>query len=582
MSRRSKRSHMTWKRMDLHVHTNASSDYQEENVSFLDILQTAEARGVDIIAFTDHNTVAGYRRMHEEITTLELLEQTNRIQQAENRRLDEYRRLRKKLLILPGLEFTATLGFHILGVFSPDTDVRELEYLLISLRIPVDQLDEGSSTVGATSDVTTAYQKIREAGGIVIAAHANSSNGVAMRGFDFGGQTKIAYTQDRNLHALEVTDLEKRGRYTTARFFDGRKPEYPRPMRCIQGSDAHRLTSLPRNKKSLGVGERMTEVLLPEVSFEALLAVFEGNDTSRTRPYRASQAPVDFVQSAREEGSSIVQSFHESATKQGGRLYAIIADVCAFANTNGGTVYVGVSSNPKAPPKGVSQPGQMVEMLLAEVEHKISPELEIQTDVQETRGVSIVRLIVPAGSDLPYAIDDNKIFVRDEADTNLAVRDEIVALVRRALTNQPDGGESAPVSPKEELAPQDPPAREPDKIPPPRTGVEIIHTETRKGQTFHQMRDLRNDNVVKNVTRRSARRLWHYAISQKEEDPIDPKKVQWRGDIALLKARRHGRVQRYDLAQRSVDSIRVYYGVTEDGMSEPWLRLIPGNEKGEQ
>ena len=76
---------------------------------------------------------------------------------------------------------------------------------------------------------------------MVIAAHANSNHGVVMRGLDIGGQTRIAYTQDPNLHVLEVTDLEKRGRYTTRRFFDGSKPEYPRPMRCIQGSDAHRL-----------------------------------------------------------------------------------------------------------------------------------------------------------------------------------------------------------------------------------------------------------------------------------------------------------------------------------------------------
>ena len=288
--------------MDLHIHTPASSDYQEENVTYLDILQTAEARGVDVLAFTDHNTVAGYKTMMKEISDLELLEKLNRVQPGEKWRLDEYHRLLKKLLVLPGFEFTATLGFHILGIFSPETSVRELEYLLLKLRIPADRLDEGSMTVGATSDATTAYAAIREAGGLVIAAHANSSHGVAMRGLDFGGQTKIAYTQDPNLHVLEVTDLEKGGRFTTARFFDGRKPEYPRPMRCIQGSDAHRLTGLPQNKKSLGVGERMTEILLDDVSFAALLQVLGGNDFSRTRPYRASQAPVDFAQSAREEG----------------------------------------------------------------------------------------------------------------------------------------------------------------------------------------------------------------------------------------------------------------------------------------
>ena len=80
------------------------------------------------------------------------------------------------------------------------------------------------------------WQRIEQLGKLIEEHIAPSQ-----RGLDFGGQTRIAYTQDPNLHVLEVTDLEKRGRYTTRRFFDGSKPEYPRSMRCIQGSDAHRL-----------------------------------------------------------------------------------------------------------------------------------------------------------------------------------------------------------------------------------------------------------------------------------------------------------------------------------------------------
>ena len=63
-----------WRRIDLHLHTPASSDYQEPNVTWLDILQRAEARGLDIIGVTDHNTVTGYRRLRAEIDELELLE----------------------------------------------------------------------------------------------------------------------------------------------------------------------------------------------------------------------------------------------------------------------------------------------------------------------------------------------------------------------------------------------------------------------------------------------------------------------------------------------------------------------------
>ena len=260
-----KHSHtaLQWNIFDFHVHTAASSDYQQPEVTYLDILQRAETRGLDIIAFTDHNTVAGYRRMQEEINQLEMLEKLNRLLPEERNRLNEYRRLTNKILVLPGFEFSATFGFHVLGIFPPQKPVREVEHLLLNLNIPASQLDEGSATVGATMDVLTAYHLINQAGGLVIAAHANSSNGVAMRGFSFGGQTKIAYTQDANLHALEVTDLEIKGPRSTAAFFNGTKPEYPRRMHCIQGSDSHRLAQDPVRKNNLGIGDRSTDVFLP-------------------------------------------------------------------------------------------------------------------------------------------------------------------------------------------------------------------------------------------------------------------------------------------------------------------------------
>ena len=337
-----------WRRMDLHLHTPASSDHQEPHISYLDILRQAAARGLDIIAITDHNTVAGYAAMQKEVEQLLWLESRGRIDPAEQRLLDEYRRVLGKLLVLPGFEFTATFGFHILGIFPPETPVNYLEHLLLTLRVPPASLRVGSQTVGATSDVLTAYHVINEAGGLVIAAHANSGNGVMLRGIDFGGQTRIAYTQDPNLHALEVTDLEKRGNQTTRRFFDGSKPEYPRPMRCIQGSDAHRLIRESMNSPYLGVGDRVTEILLEEVSFEALARVIRGNDHSLTRPWRGTAKAVDFVQSAREEGESLVQSFHLSMNQRGGYQDNILRDICAMANTNGGTIYVGLPADPKA------------------------------------------------------------------------------------------------------------------------------------------------------------------------------------------------------------------------------------------
>jgi hypothetical protein len=569
---------MQWFLMDLHLHTPGSSDFQEPDVSYVDILHHAEMRGLDIIAFTDHNTVAGYKAMMDEIDGLEYLEKLGRIQPDEKRKLAEYRRLLDKILVLPGFEFTATFGFHILGVFSPETSIRQLEHTLLSLNIPPSTLDEGTSIVGASADVLTAYRTISLAGGIVIAAHANSSHGVAMRGFDFGGQTKIAYTQDPYLHALEITDLDRRGRKSTARFFDGTKPEYPRRMRCIQGSDSHRLMADPRNAKHLGIGDRMTEVSLPERSFEALLEVFRSNDFARTRPYHSSRDPFDHVQNAREEGASIVQAFHEGMTRRGGRLYAVIADVCALGNTNGGTIYIGVTAKPKEPPVGVPNISESLEMLRDEIEEKITPPLNVDIDVLETHSKPVIRIQVPRGDDPPYAIDDNKIYVRDEDETNLGVRDEIVQLVLQSLSHRgqmPAASQGVPV--EIEPGPDTMAVPEP-QIEAPRTGVEIIGTEQRKGAKYHMMRDLRNGSVVKNVTRQSARRLWHYAITEKESNPVQPEKVEWHGDIGLWKRYKHSGTVRYDLVQREDGELRVYYGVTYDGMHGPW-QVFAGEEE---
>jgi PHP family Zn ribbon phosphoesterase len=575
---------MQWYSMDMHLHTPASSDFQQPDVKYLEILQKAEARGLDIIAFTDHNTVAGYRKLQDELHQLELLERLNRTLPEEQNRLREYRRLLEKILILPGFEFTATFGFHILGLFPPQTPVREIEHLLIDLNIPTDQLDLGSATVGATTDVLTAYRMIEEAGGIVIAAHANSNNGVAMRGFPIGGQTKIAYTQDMHLNALEVTDLEQRGSRTTATFFNGTKPEYPRRMHCIQGSDSHRLTTDPQRKKNPGIGDRVTEVLLPEVSFEELRDLFLSNDFARTRPRHHKEQPAyDFVLAAREEGANIIQDFHENMTVRGGKLYNIIADVCAFTNTNGGTLYIGLNSEPKTPISGIPNPEQAISQLDKEISARITPPIQCAIDVHETNGKKVLRVLIPRGDDPPYAVDDNKVYVRDEAETGLAVRDEIVSLVLRSRGVQRD---TITKPETEKIVVPEPQAQasaipERDGDTPPRTGVEVVKVDDREGIAYYTMRDLRNGNEVKNVTRVSARRLWHYAITEFDQLPTDLSKIkiQWQGKYGLLGVQRQGKNVRYNFVERTPKGYRLYFGVTDDGIHGHWKELVGGEEE---
>jgi hypothetical protein len=382
-----------------------------------------------------------------------------------------------------------------------------------------------------------------------------------------------------------VTDLEQRGTRTAATFFNGTKPEYPRRMHCIQGSDSHRLSTDPVRKKNPGIGDRVTEVFLPEINFEELRELFLSNDFARTRPRHHKEQPAfDFIQVAREEGPNIIQDFHENMTIRGGKLYAIIADVCAFANTNGGTLYIGLNSDPKKPVTGILNPEQAITQLDKEISTRITPPLQCSIDIHENNGKKILRVLIPRGDDPPYAVDDNKVYVRDEAETGLAVRDEIVSLVLRTTgihpvqQTKPEIEKQITVS---ETQQQMTVTAERDAETHPRTGVEVVRVEERDGISYYTMRDLRNGNEVKNVTRVSARRLWHYAITEFDQLPNDlsKAKIQWQGNVGLLGVQRQGKNIRYNLVQRTTMGYHLYFGVTEDGIHGRWKALVGGDEE---
>jgi hypothetical protein len=111
--------------------------------------------------------------------------------------------------------------------------------------------------------------------------------------------------------------------------------------------------------------------------------------------------------------------------------------------------------------------------------------------------------------------------------------------------------------------------------PAPRTGVEVISSEQQDNVWHHTVQDLRNGNIVRHVTRFSARHLWRYAITEREDTPVQSDQVTWQGDLGLWKTYRRAGVKRYNLVQRdSQGSMHVYYGVSEDGMHGPWAQFI--------
>ena len=69
--------------------------------------------------------------------------------------------------------------------------------------------------------------------------------------------------------------------------------------------------------------------------------------------------------------------------------------------------------------------------------------------------------------------------------------------------------------------------------------------------------------------------VWHYAITSFAELPSDLSraKIQWQGQLGLLRRRKQGKSTRYDLIQRTDDGYCYYFGVTDDGIHGPWKSL---------
>ncbi|NJP07375.1 MAG: AAA family ATPase [Chloroflexaceae bacterium] len=552
-----------WIRADLHLHTPASEDYAEPEITFLEILHEAERRELEIIAFTDHNTVHGYERFRKEVDFLEALELAERLTADEQAQLQEYRRILSKITVLPGFEFTSHYGAHILGIFAPSVPVSVIEATLLQLGVPPDMLKSGTCSIPNTHHVTDAYRIIAEQGGVVIAAHANGPNGVITETLRMGtsGQARIAATQSPFLNALEFvnyyTDHEK---FTSPSFYNGRTEHYDRRMFCIQGSDAHRLRRLPHSdlasNNGHGIGDRYIEFLLPDNSFEALRDLLQSHDFDRVRVPKRDQKQwdVDALRFGATSERQILRSFAEDAAES----QELWQDVAALANMGGGVLVIGCA--PGGQVSGVARPEVLSESLRQQVQEHLDQQPYISLELMKYEGRDVMRVEVKADKLPPYLSHGGVVYVRRDNETVPAHRGELMQLCRRALA---EDGELTTTSD--------------DDLDLPRSGVEIVSEQQRSGLWYYEVRDLR---TTASVTRDKAQGLWAYAISRHEdlrERRLDLySQVRWRGRLGIWRAYRQGNRIKYDLVHRDENGLvdRIFYGVSDWGLGEDWASLL--------
>jgi len=240
---------LVYRKIDLHIHTPASKCFDDKSVKPEDIINKALSEGLNAIAITDHNTG----------------EWVDKIKEAS----------RKKLVVFPGVEISATAGkmgtIHIIGIFDQSKTTKDIENLLGDLKIEADSY--GKEEAFTSYSPTQVINIISEHKGMAILAHANSKQGV-MGGMR--GNPRNEIIQNPNLIAVEATDFDnidkKKNKTRVIDFLDGNHPEY-RKLAVYQTSDNPSITE--EGKHSLeGIGSRFTYFKLDEISFEGLRQCF--------------------------------------------------------------------------------------------------------------------------------------------------------------------------------------------------------------------------------------------------------------------------------------------------------------------
>jgi energy-coupling factor transporter ATP-binding protein EcfA2 len=223
-------------RLDLHVHTPASHDWQGGEVTPEHFVERCLGAGLDGIAVTDHQSGAWIDRLKKA---------------AEG----------TALTVLPGVEVSnlgGAEGVHLNVLFPCDTRSDDIERFLAAIGAVSgtgERLERGTAHRG----INEVLDEVLRFGGIAVIAHSRSSKGALA---DMRGAVRTAVVRHPAVLAVEANaedyfDQQKQDQHRRVYdFLDGSDPNYRRKLAVYQASDnpapaghGHTLD---------GIGERFT------------------------------------------------------------------------------------------------------------------------------------------------------------------------------------------------------------------------------------------------------------------------------------------------------------------------------------
>lgn len=230
------------------------------------IIQKAQELRVSVLAITDHNHVGGVSAFRAA---------------AEGRGIH----------IFPGFELSSSEGIHVLCIYSPDTQEERLVRFLGEFGIT----DTAPSAKLANMTLVQILAKVPEQGGVAIAAHVTSGNGLLKV---LSGQPRVQAWRSKELLAIQipgpVEDLPQEYR----QIVENRNPDYRR-----EHAAGEQLAVAVVNAKDVTKPEDLDDrtatcwIKMSEVSIEGLRQAFlDPGSRIRLNPKVGSLEPEEHAQ----------------------------------------------------------------------------------------------------------------------------------------------------------------------------------------------------------------------------------------------------------------------------------------------
>lgn len=245
---------LSFKKLDLHLHTPASRCFRDRGVTPAQIVEAAIAAGLDGIAVTDHNSGAWIDDVRAAATG-------------------------KPLTVFAGVEITCQGGkggLHVIALLDPSAGKAEIESLLSALDFQ--PKDYGSQDAVVMKSIGDVLRVIDQRNGLAVLAHANSTRGVLA---DMEGQQRTEVLKDPLVRAAEATDFKNADKQAKHKrvvdLLDGSDATYQRKLAVYQASD-NPVSDGSGEHGLEGIGTRCAYFKLDRINLEGLRQCFHDPD----------------------------------------------------------------------------------------------------------------------------------------------------------------------------------------------------------------------------------------------------------------------------------------------------------------